>query len=244
MMLIVVRSGTGHYHFQGRAERITRGRVGLVLPSDDPGLLLADELDPYDHFYCRFAGTEARRMARAISVAHDRQRFFAHPRWREATALLGTMTTLDRGNQADPDWMSPAEGELARLLSLLLVEPTTPGTNLTEASLRHYLLAHVAEPLDLDAIAAHFEVSRYHLSRKAHLLLGERLGAASRRLRIDLSCSLLEARSLELNIAEIARRVGYEDPLYFSKVFRRQVGASPRSFREAAWAKARAGQAT
>ncbi len=72
-----------------------------------------------------------------------------------------------------------------------------------------------------------------HLSRKAHELLGERLGTVSRRQKLELACSLLETRSVDFSIAEIARRVGYEDPLYFSKVFRRHVGMSPSRYRAA-----------
>jgi len=34
-------------------------------------------------------------------------------------------------------------------------------------------------------------------------------------------------------VKEIALRIGYEDPLYFSRVFRKETGVSPRGFRTA-----------
>ena len=34
-----------------------------------------------------------------------------------------------------------------------------------------------------------------------------------------------------LSIAEIARAVGYEDPFYFSRLFRQKMGAPPTEFR-------------
>jgi len=46
---------------------------------------------------------------------------------------------------------------------------------------------------------------------------------------------MAEARSLltdtQLPVAEIARRVGMPDPGYFSRLFRRTNGASPREWR-------------
>ena len=37
--------------------------------------------------------------------------------------------------------------------------------------------------------------------------------------------------STTLGIAEVAREVGYDDPLYFSRQFRRTHGMSPRDYR-------------
>jgi AraC-like DNA-binding protein len=47
---------------------------------------------------------------------------------------------------------------------------------------------------------------------------------------------MAEARNLlsdtELSVGEIARRVGISDPGYFSRLFRRTHGASPREWRD------------
>ena len=37
--------------------------------------------------------------------------------------------------------------------------------------------------------------------------------------------------SSDLGVGEIARSVGYEDPLYFSRLFSKTVGSSPRGYR-------------
>jgi len=46
-----------------------------------------------------------------------------------------------------------------------------------------------------------------------------------------LLCFLGERR--ELSLTEIAAIVGYEDPLYFSRVFRKARGLSPMKYRRA-----------
>jgi transcriptional regulator GlxA family with amidase domain len=47
--------------------------------------------------------------------------------------------------------------------------------------------------------------------------------------RIEKACELMQANLL--SIGDIARSVGYDDPLTFSKVFRKLKGVSPSKFR-------------
>ena len=49
-------------------------------------------------------------------------------------------------------------------------------------------------------------------------------------IRLNQAKELLAASSL--NIGEIAAVVGYENALYFSRIFRKYVGVSPREYRE------------
>ena len=48
-------------------------------------------------------------------------------------------------------------------------------------------------------------------------------------LRISNAQSLLE--TTKYNVTEIASIVGYENPLYFSRIFKKQVGLSPSEYR-------------
>ena len=50
------------------------------------------------------------------------------------------------------------------------------------------------------------------------------------RQRVQHACRLLD--TTELSVGEVAGRVGYEDPYYFTRCFRRVMGRAPRSYRE------------
>ena len=52
------------------------------------------------------------------------------------------------------------------------------------------------------------------------------------RLRIQRACQLLDLTSLR--VGEIAVEVGWNDPYYFSRTFRRIIGKSPRDYRQVA----------
>ena len=45
------------------------------------------------------------------------------------------------------------------------------------------------------------------------------------------SCVLLEATKPFLEFKEISKIIGYEDPNYFCKVFKKETGTSPKNYR-------------
>ncbi|EHB68126.1 helix-turn-helix transcriptional regulator [Paenibacillus lactis] len=49
------------------------------------------------------------------------------------------------------------------------------------------------------------------------------------RYRIDMACKMMG--NAELSIGDIARSVGYSDPLLFSKMFKKIMGTSPKHYR-------------
>lgn len=49
--------------------------------------------------------------------------------------------------------------------------------------------------------------------------------------KLSKACELL--RKEDLSISDIARSVGYKDPLLFSKAFKKSIGTSPREYRKA-----------
>lgn len=92
-----------------------------------------------------------------------------------------------------------------------------------------YLDRHLAQPLTVTGLAkvAHLSTSRFaHLFRAQ---LGASPSAYLERQRIAQARLLLE--HTQRPVAEIARSVGFDDPLYFSTRFKRVVGAAPTTYR-------------
>lgn len=87
-----------------------------------------------------------------------------------------------------------------------------------------------ARDLDIRQVARTVGTSVSHL----HRLFKDALGTSPLRYaREHLIAQAKDALSnTTLSCQEIARRLGYDDPLYFSAVFKRIVGVSPRGFRK------------
>jgi len=233
-MLTWFQAGEGRYTYGSRHQRVCAGMLGLVLPEDEPGFLHADPDNPYRHIYCRFAGGEALRMAREIRAGMPAS-FAYHPRAPEAGGCLETMLAEKASHRLQGEktnFMSRVEARLAELLARLL-HPPQPSRrrSLGREELSAHILGHLHEPVSLDHAAAAFGLSRAHFNRETKRLLGITYQKAVEREKMIWSTTLLRDPGLNLNVSEVAYRLGYADPLYFSKVFKKHHGIPPSEFR-------------
>lgn len=92
-----------------------------------------------------------------------------------------------------------------------------------------YIEAHLFEPSNLDVLAKKSGASVSTLLRSFQRELGCRPGEYWRMRRLDEALVLL--RSGRWSIAEVARKVGYENPTSFGYAFHQRFGRAPTAFR-------------
>jgi AraC-like DNA-binding protein len=226
IMLTVFLAGRGVYRNSQGSIEVTGGMAGLV-PPEDAGILMADAGDPYAHYYCRFSGGYAIAMARSVLKARG-ARFFGVS---NADALAACLSPIGRFHRKDlPERMGLPEALLAQALVLLQDEPRLTGRweELSATSLRYYLRDRVSAPTKLSEIAGHFGVSVSTLCRKAQALCGQSVQQLHEAAKIEWAKVLLSTGTL--NVSEVALRVGYADPFYFSRVFKLRVGSPPKGW--------------
>jgi AraC family transcriptional regulator len=90
---------------------------------------------------------------------------------------------------------------------------------------RAYIDDHIGERISLDELAREAGVSRFHFARQFRLSTGESPMGYVRRVRVERSKSILQARNS--SIAEVAARLGFSDQSHFTRIFGRLVGVSP-----------------
>lgn len=93
-----------------------------------------------------------------------------------------------------------------------------------------YLKSRYNQSLTLEEVARHVHISPFYLSHLFKEELGMTFVEYLTQLRMDEARRLLTQTGR--SIQEIAERVGYDDPSYFCKVFKKNVGATPKQFRK------------
>jgi len=99
-----------------------------------------------------------------------------------------------------------------------------------------YVQDHIGEAMDAAGLARAVGTSPAYLARR----FARELGMSPTRYVISVRMGIAKRKLALTNdrVADIAGSVGYADPLYFSRLFRKATGVSPRRFREKALAAA------
>jgi AraC-like DNA-binding protein/ligand-binding sensor protein len=142
--------------------------------------------------------------------------------------------TLEHAFLAQPFFDQPALDNMLRLFSMLVsfivtreyVKVRRPG--IVEKVVQ-YLEAHITEPVDLNTIAAAMNRSRSTISHT----IKQQLGLSFKQLCILKRIQRFESIVImdpHISIQEAAVQVGYEDPFYFSRIYKKIRLTAPSTY--------------
>lgn len=114
---------------------------------------------------------------------------------------------------------------LVRAFARLVQTPAGSNRKPWLASVQDYIETHLQRDLSVEELAAVAGYSTGHFHREFRRATGETPGQHLTRRRLETA--RLYLRQSGLPIRDIAAAVGFGDPLYFSRVFRRHFGCSP-----------------
>lgn len=132
--------------------------------------------------------------------------------------------------------------KMKRLISLkrkglkrTLIEPTPSEIHITslDEQLIDKAVKYVEEnmsrsDLTVEELSKHLGMSRVHLYKKILALTGKTPVEFIRILRLKRAAQYL--RDSQLNVSEIAYKLGFNNPKYFTKYFKEEFGISPSEY--------------
>ncbi|SFE45365.1 two-component system, response regulator YesN [Paenibacillus catalpae] len=98
---------------------------------------------------------------------------------------------------------------------------------------KQYIMLHFTEELSLEETAEHVHLNPHYFSKVFKQQVGATFIDYLTGLRIDKAKQLI-ASADELALKEVCFEVGYKDPNYFSRVFKRVTGVTPTEYRSQA----------
>ena len=102
-------------------------------------------------------------------------------------------------------------------------------TNMTQRVIE-YLLSFYNKQINKEELAAKLSTHPSHLSRKFKEETMMTITAYQQMLRINQAKHLIKTENL--SVEEIAWTIGYDDPSYFARVFKKETGRTPTQYRD------------
>ncbi|WP_284645485.1 response regulator transcription factor [Paenibacillus silviterrae] len=156
---------------------------------------------------------------------------FAHKNGCELAAMLGPALS-DVAGLAACRSIKALEGwafESLRLMRTSMESETRNDREHAVEKIKQYIQRNLTEDVSLQAVADYMYMHPVHISRIYKFETGENLSDYILRLKMELAASMLANRSLKNY--EIALQLGYQNPNYFNKVFKKYYSLTPQEYR-------------
>lgn len=226
-----VHSGTGVVEAGGCSHTLTAGQAFLTYPHIVTHYA-ADLENPWAYSWIGFSGEQVESILAKTSLSPGCPVFPMDDTYMPDlyTHLTSTAETADCMGLS-------LKGIIYSFFSLLL--RTVPASLHTQPVLRqksvyveqclHFLHAHYCENISMERMSAALKLDRKYLSALFKRSVGLPPQQYLLNFRIAKACELLT--DTPCTIGEISRSVGYQDPLLFSRMFKKVKGCSPKDYR-------------
>ncbi|MGO4372736.1 AraC family transcriptional regulator [Paenibacillus sp. 2TAB19] len=236
-LIHVVLAGEGVFETLGESYVCKAGDVFIIFP-DILVRYEADKVNPWQYMWVAFTGDIADASLSAIGITPDRAVI--------RDCSLQAMKKLFRSVRSSIEresFASLGNMEASGWLRLILHEIASKGEGAAEHSesaagqSRSYrqvdqairlLTLQYGQPLSIESLAHQLGYHRAHLNK----LFKEATGLSP--MQYLFKVRMKKAEELlggDLTIAQIASSVGYNDPLFFTKQFRKWSGRTPTDYR-------------
>ena len=230
--ILYIASGKAHFFFKGKEEIVSAGNMVIYRPKEEQRYYYYG-VDHTEVYWVHFTGNDVKNIIRKYGISDDMHVVHTGTSLEFKKIFLQIIQELKLCKE---DYEEMCVTYLKQLLIMihrtLSAKPRGKSHVVMEEinAAVQYFHNNYNKPISIEEFAAsqHMSVSwfirnfkEYTNSTPAQYLLS---------LRISNAQTLLETTSY--NVTEIADIVGYDNPLYFSRIFKKQVGLSPSEFRK------------
>ncbi len=222
-----VSAGCGVFVCNKQTYSLRAGDLFLIAPGQMVSYR-ADPQDPWEYCWVGFNGTDARRLV--TMAGFTRKEPVLRAAESDTTSALLLRIAEVSGSTA------AADAEMVGCLYLFLAQLIRNNTRRTAddphqgyvANALRFIQYNYAGEIGVSDIARYVGISRSQLYRAFLQDFGVSPHTYLQTYRINEACSLL--RNPNLSIAEVASSVGFNDPLYFSRVFKSIKQRTPSDY--------------
>jgi len=223
-------SGEGNYLVGGKSYALNAGDAFLVYPNTEI-TYLAGHKNPWEYAWVGFTGSDASIILQATDFSQENPVIPKTPLGESIRRQILHIYDA-RGNGLEH--AVEMTGRLYTMLSLFMQSSSHKKTADTASSYVQkgieFITANYSYPVTVEDIADYVGISRSHLFRSFQNVLHVSPKEYLTSFRMKQACYLLEHS--DLSITAIANSIGFDNGLYFSKIFHQFKHTSPREYRK------------
>ena len=230
--LLYIAAGKAHFYFDGKEQIITAGHMVLYRPKEPQKYEYFGE-DKTEVYWVHFTGSDVKNILRSYGLTDDKRVFYCGSGL-DYQNLFRTM--INELQMCKEKYSEMLEMYLKQVFIMLeryfanaaRTEPIRVIEEIDKAT--KYFNEHYNEDINIEEYTQKNYVSISWFIRAFKQCTG------STPMQYILSKRISNAETLLLdhsyNITEIAQIVGYDNPLYFSRIFKKIKGLSPSEYRK------------
>lgn len=230
--LLYIAAGKAHFHFDGKEQIVTAGHMVLYRPKEPQKYEYYGE-EQTEVYWVHFTGGNVKNILRSYGLTDDKRVFYCGSSL-DYQNLFRTM--INELQMCKENYEEVLETYL-RLIFIMLKRYFANATKSDNARVVEeidkatmYFNEHYSEDISIDEYAQNNHVSVSWFIRNFKQCTG------STPMQYILSKRIYNAEILlhdsTYNVTEIAEIVGYDNPLYFSRIFKKVKGISPSEYRK------------
>lgn len=230
--LLYIVSGKGHFYFHGEDRVVYAGRMVLIQPRQEQRYEYFGEDKP-EVYWVHFTGSDVKNILRSYNIPMDDPIFYSGASSTYSYLFKEMIHELQTCRTGYEELLTMYLKQIFLLVQRTRQEERpTVSTYIQEEMeyARRYFNEHYNEPISIQEYAESRNMSVCWFQRNFKQIVKHTPMQYLLTIRVNNAASLLETTNYGL--AEIATIVGYEDPLYFSRLFRKIKGVSPRDYRK------------
>jgi len=230
--LLYIVSGKAHFHFDGKEQIVTAGHMVLYRPKEPQKYEYYGE-DQTEVYWVHFTGGNVTNILRSYGLTDDKRVFYCGSSL-DYQNLFRTM--INELQMRKENYAEMLEMYLRQIFIMLqryfLNTLKTNNARVVEEIDKATLFfnEHYSEDINIDEYAQNNHVSVSWFIRNFKQCTGFTPMQYILSKRIYNAEILL--RDPSYNVTEISRIVGYDNPLYFSRIFKKIKGLSPSEYRK------------
>ena len=229
--ILYVASGKAHFWFNGIEEIVDSGHMVLYQPKEVQKYVYYVEDHP-EVFWIHFTGYDVKNILEYHGISLDQHVFYSGTLPEYKMSFRKIVQELQQCKYGYEDYIASLFNNILLLVSRQQQEGENAATNIPEEieAAAAYFNEHYNTKISVEQYAESLHISTNWFIRnfKQYMKISPAQYILS--LRMVNAQSLLE--NTDYNIGEIAEIVGYENQLYFSRVFKKEYGVSPAQYRK------------